>query len=314
MRLEYDDVVALSRDQLDAFAAVARAGSFTRAATALHLSQPALSRRIAALEERLEAVLLVRGRGGAQLTDAGRRVLDLVDAQRALEDDLLGELSPTPTTYRGVVRLAGLSSLVPAVVLPGLAPFLRDHPGVQVEIRREIDRRVVDALAAGHVDLAISQGPADVPGIVDVALGVEEFVIVESRDHPGRRDVFLDTGPRDDTTEWFLRSQPARSRPRGEWTRSFLWDEAGILLGVELGLGRAVKPRHTIPADAAVRVDPSFAPLTKPVFLHHRRQRHHGRLHEAIRTRIEEAVRARLAAPPATASRGRRPGRRSARR
>ena len=295
----------LSQDKLQAFAAVARAGSFTAAAQTLHLSQPALSRRIVGLEEQLETTLLVRGRAGASLTAAGRRLLDFVEAQRALEEELLGDLEPSPVSYRGVVRIAGLSSMVPAVVLPALAPFLREHPAVQVEIHRQIDRRVIDALTAGRVDFALSQDPSDAPGIVDMHLGEEEFVIVESRLHEGRRDVFLDVAQADNTTEWFLAAQPARLRPRGRWTRSFMHDESGILLGVELGLGRAVKPRHTVPDGAAVRVDPGFVPIMKPVFLHHRRQRYYGRLHQAIGSGIEAAVRERLAKSP-------RPRRRSA--
>jgi DNA-binding transcriptional LysR family regulator len=285
----------LSQDQLEAFAAVARAGTFTRAAAALHLSQPALSRRISGLEEQLETMLLVRGRDGATLTDAGRRLLDFVEAQHALEEELLGELAPSPTTYRGRVRIAGLSSLVPPVVLPVLAPFLREHAAVQIEIYREVERRVVEALVTGRVDYAISQGAAQAPGIVDVHLGDEEYVMVESRRHAGRRDVFLDVSPSDNTTEEFLASQPARLRPRGALTRSFMHDEPGILLGVELGLGRAVKPRHAIPVRAAVRVDPRFVPVTKPVYLHYRRQRYYGRLHAAISARLEAGVRARLA-------------------
>jgi DNA-binding transcriptional LysR family regulator len=285
----------LPQDQLQAFAAVARAGNFTRAATALHLSQPALSRRIAALEEQLETTLFVRGRGGASLTEAGRRLVDFVEAQRALEEELVGDLAPSPASYQGIVRIAGLSSLVPPVVLPALAPFLREHPAVQITIHREVDRRVIEALAEGRVDLGISQGASDASGIVDVHLGNEEFVLVESRAHRARRDVFLDVSPLDDTTESFLAAQPARLRPRGRLVRSFMHDEAGILLGVELGLGRAVKPRHTVPRRAAVRVDASFVPVRKPVFLHYRRQRYYGRLHQAIRTRIEAAVRDRLA-------------------
>ncbi|HEX6837954.1 MAG TPA: LysR family transcriptional regulator, partial [Polyangia bacterium] len=132
----------LSQDQLQAFAAVAGTGSFTRAAKALHLSQPALSRRITGLEEELETVLLIRSRVGASLTEAGRRLLEFVDAQRALEEELLGELGSSPTAYRGSVRIAGISSLVPAVVLPALAPFLHAHPAVQVEVRRDVDRRL----------------------------------------------------------------------------------------------------------------------------------------------------------------------------
>lgn len=284
----------LPQDQLQAFAAVARAGNFTRAAAALHLSQPALSRRIAGLEEQLETTLFVRSRAGASLTEAGRRLVDFVQAQRALEEELVGDLTPSAAAYQGIVRIAGLSSLVPPVVLPALAPFLRQHPAVQITIHREVDRRVIEALAEGRVDFGVSQGPSEAPGIVDVHLGDEEFVLVESRAHRTRRDVFLDVSPLDNTTEMFLAAQPARLRPRGRLVRSFMHDEAGILLGVEFGLGRAVKPRHTVPRGAAVRVDSSFVPVRKPVFLHHRRQRYYGRLHEAVRARLEAAIRDRL--------------------
>lgn len=288
----------LSQDQLQAFAAVAGAGSFTRAAAALHLSQPALSRRISGLEERLEATLLVRGRTGVAVTEAGRRVLEFVEAQQAMEEDLLGTLRPAPAAYSGTVRIAGLSSLIPGVVLRALAPFLREHPNVQVEVHRDVDRGVTEALVRGRIDLGLSEGPSQRPGLVDVHLGDEEFVMVRSRAHAVRSDVFLDVSAGDETTEWFLAAQPARRRPRGPLARSFLHDEAGILLGVELGLGRAVKPRHTIPRRAAVRIDTGFVPMRKPVFLHYRRLRHHGRLHEAVRERVEAAVRAHLAAAP----------------
>jgi DNA-binding transcriptional LysR family regulator len=254
----------LSQDQLEAFAAVARAGSFTRAAAALHLSQPALSRRISGLEESLEATLLVRGRMGVSLTEPGRRVLEFVEAQRAMEEELLGALEPSPAAYRGSVRIAGLSSLVPSVVLPALAPFLREHPGVQVEVERDVDRGVIEGLVRGRIDLGLSQGPSQSPGLVDVHLGDEEFVMVESRNHGARRDVFLDVSADDDTTEAFLAAQPARRRPRGPLARSFLHDEAGILLGVELGLGRAVKPRHTIPGAPRSASIPASSPCASP--------------------------------------------------
>jgi DNA-binding transcriptional LysR family regulator len=285
---------SLSQDQLEAFAAVARAGSFTRAAAVLHLSQPALSRRVAALEERLETVLIARSRGGASLTESGRRLLGFVEAQQALEEELLGDLAPLPFSYRGAVRIAGLSSLVPDVVLPALAPFLREHAAVQIEIQRDVDRRVVEAVAAGRVDFGISQGAADASGLLDVHLGDEEFVMVESRAHHSRRDVFLDVSPGDNTSDSFLLAQPKHLRPGGRLIRSFMHDEAGILRAVELGLGRAVKPRHTLAAGAAVRVDRRFVPMRKPVFLHYRRQRYYGRLHEEIRGRIESAVREHL--------------------
>lgn len=283
----------LSQDQLAAFAAVVRTGSFTRAAAALHLTQPALSRRIAGLEERLATIVLVRGARQVSMTDAGRRLLAFVHAQRALEDELLGELAPTRGEHRGVIRIAGLSSVVPPVVVPALAPFLLANPAVQVEIHSiEVDG-LSAALAQGATDLAVSNQPPSHRGLVNIEVGVEEYVVIERVGGAARADVFLDTSPADRITEEFFAHQPARARPKA-WSRSFLHDDPGIVLGVELGLGRAVSPRHTIPPHAKVRIDPRFSSMVKPVYLQYRAQRYYGRLHNDTVALIEKALRARL--------------------
>ena len=69
------------------------------------------------------------------------------------------------------------------------------------------------------------------------------------------------------------------------------WRKAGVHEGFRQV---AVKPRHSIPRGAAVRIDRSFAPQRRPVFLHYRRQAYYGRLHQAVTALIEEAVRRRL--------------------
>jgi DNA-binding transcriptional LysR family regulator len=277
----------IDRDQLRAFETVVRAGTFTRAAVELHLSQPALSRRVANLEEHFGAVLLERRRGRVVLTPAGRQVFAFAEAQRVLEEELAAQLAPGGAPA-GVVRLAGLSSLVPPVVLPALAPFLRANPGVQVELHNLETTGLGRELAEGGVDMAISDLPADLAGIVDEHLGDEEYVMMESRRHPGRRDVFLDTSPSDRVTEWFFAAQPPRLRPPS-YQRSFLHDEPGILLGVELGLGRAVKPRHT--ASPKVRIDERYRSVHKPVYLQVRRQRYVGALQRKVRELVAAAVR-----------------------
>jgi DNA-binding transcriptional LysR family regulator len=284
----------IDRDQLRAFETVVRAGNFTRAAAELHLSQPALSRRVANLEEHFEAVLLERRRARVALTPAGRQLFAFAEAQRTLEEELGAELAPAGVP-RGVVRLAGLSSLVPPVILPALAPWLRANPGVQVELHNIETARLTRELAEGGVDMAISDLASDVAGVVDEHLGDEEYVMMEGRRHPaggGRRDVFLDTSPADRVTEWFLAAQPSRLRP-ATYQRSFLHDEPGILLGVELGLGRAVKPRHT--ASRKVRIDERYRPMRKPVYLLERKQRYVGRLVRAVRDRVVAAIQATLA-------------------
>lgn len=284
---------ALSQDQLAAFAAVVRTGSFTRAARELYLTQPALSRRIAGLEERLATALIVRGPRQLTLTDAGRRLLGFVHAQQALEGELLAELAPRAGEHRGAIRICGMSSVVPDVIVPALAPFLLAHPAVQLDLHHVDDDDRAATVARGGADFAVSYDEPTHDHLARVEVGVEEYVVVERARGPSRADVFLDTSPADRATEWFFAHQPARARPR-RWQRSFLDDEAGILLGVSHGLGRAVKARHTIPAGAAVKIDPRFTPVTRRVFLYQRPQRYYGRLHAEVARLLERELSARL--------------------
>ena len=92
MRLVYVGM-SLNSDQLDAFEAVARLGSFTAAASKLHLTQPALSRRIQSLEEHLNAALFFRKPSGIELTGAGFRLLRFVESKGLLESELTSDLS-----------------------------------------------------------------------------------------------------------------------------------------------------------------------------------------------------------------------------
>jgi len=72
--------MAVEIDHVEAFVAIVRRGGFTRAATSLHLSQPAVSRRLDLLEREVGQRLFDRARGGARLTEAGRAFLPHAEA------------------------------------------------------------------------------------------------------------------------------------------------------------------------------------------------------------------------------------------
>ena len=128
--------MSLSALQLDAFHAVARHGSFSRAAKELHVTQSALSQRIKKLEEELGQLLFLRGAGGLALTDAGTRLLRYCQTRAALEADIVAELVPgSSSTLAGLVRIAGYSSVMRSLVLPSIAPLFRAHPKLHAELR-----------------------------------------------------------------------------------------------------------------------------------------------------------------------------------
>src|SRR5262245_16629670 len=91
--------------QLRAFVAIAHANSFTRAATALGVSQPILSQRLRALEDELGVVLVARGNRTGGLTDAGSALLSRAERILAEVHDAGEELAAHAGLRRGTVRL-----------------------------------------------------------------------------------------------------------------------------------------------------------------------------------------------------------------
>ena len=141
--------------RLRAFAAVARAGSFSQAADLLHVSQPAVSKQVAVLEAELGKQLLVRGSRGVTLTAAGQVLADyvlraealLANARRALgagEDAQIGTLSFAASGVPGTY-------LVPTT----LAEFRDLHPRVTLDFRVTTSAGAVELVRAHEVELAI---------------------------------------------------------------------------------------------------------------------------------------------------------------
>jgi DNA-binding transcriptional LysR family regulator len=141
-----------SWDDLRVFLAVARAGSASAAALALGLSQPTVSRRVAALARELGVELLRPGARGYELTMAGERLrahVDRVDravlaAQRAIDR--------LDARAMGTVRLTAPEGLGLVVVAPRLDAFGREHPGIDLVLVAE---STVANLSRREADLAL---------------------------------------------------------------------------------------------------------------------------------------------------------------
>jgi LysR family hydrogen peroxide-inducible transcriptional activator len=145
--------------QLRYFAAVARTGSFSRAAEQCFVSQPSLSQQVAKLERTVGQALFDRLGRGARLTDAGRVLLDralviletVEDAERQLRD---------AEGLRGARLCLGAIPTIAPYLLPSLlAAFRESHPDVELTIQEDVTRNLVEAVAAGEVDLAVLAMP-----------------------------------------------------------------------------------------------------------------------------------------------------------
>lgn len=147
----------MERRQLEYFLAVIDHGGFTAAATALHISQPALSTAIKTLEKDLGAMLFHRLPRGVKLTDAGaefaesaRVITRELDTARARVDAVTGLIA-------GRLDMISLPGLLLDPLAPVLGRFRRAHPNVRVRIvQAETPDDVRDAVRAGEAELGLT--------------------------------------------------------------------------------------------------------------------------------------------------------------
>lgn len=150
------------------FIAVVREGSFTRAAAVLGLSQSAVSHTLRSIETRMGVRLINRTTRSLALTEAGARLLAAVQPQfEAIEQELqaLEQLREQPS---GLVRITAVDSAADVFIWPRLAPLLREHPGIRVEV--DTSYRLVD-IAAEKYDFGVRTGAAIAKDMVAVRLG-----------------------------------------------------------------------------------------------------------------------------------------------
>jgi len=280
--------MGLSSDQLEAFREVARAHSFSRAAERLRLTQPALSQRIQKLEQSLGRSLLLRQPGGIQLTEYGERLLRYCQTKEALEEEFLHEVRrESEGQIGGVIRLAAYSSVMRSALLPALAPLLREQNGLQLEIVSDSALRIPKLLKRAEVDFAVLDYSLSSVGVREDVLGQEVYVAIESTKFPSPKDLYLDLHSDDPATEKFFRHQ---DKDFPKYRRSYLGEVYAILDAVELGLGRAVMPRHLIKKRRPIKIIRSYRALTLPVVLHYHEQAYYSSLHRAVVDTLKKSV------------------------
>jgi DNA-binding transcriptional LysR family regulator len=171
-------------DHVEAFVAIVRRGGFTRAATALHLSQPAVSRRVDLLERELGRPLLDRTPGGARLTDAGRTFLPHAEAVLASMRDGVEAVRALDRADHGTVSLALVGTLASTALSARLQRFRRAHPGVRLALRTALSREVSALVRRGDVALGLRYFADPDPDLVSLPMHSEPLITVCSPAHP----------------------------------------------------------------------------------------------------------------------------------
>ncbi|WP_208034018.1 LysR substrate-binding domain-containing protein [Streptomyces cyanogenus] len=169
--------------QLRAFAAVAEHLHFRDAAAAIGMSQPALSGAVSALEETLGVTLLERTTRKVLLSPAGERLA--VRARAVLEavGALLEEAEAVRAPFTGVLRLGVIPTVAP-YLLPAVLRLVHErYPHLDLQVHEEQTASLLDGLNSGRLDLLLLAVPLGVPGVVELPLFDEDFVLVTPPDH-----------------------------------------------------------------------------------------------------------------------------------
>lgn len=184
--MQNTDLRNLDFQQLLALRALVEQRSVSRAAAALNLSQPAMSRILARLRTLFGDPLLARSRKGLVAT---ARAHALVEPLARLLDDAAGLIAPQrfdPAAARGEWRIAA-NDYAAQVVLPGLFGILRgETPGMETNVRPN-DAAALEDLEAGRLDLALGVFRDAPAGFYRQDLVRDGFVALMRKDHPAAR-------------------------------------------------------------------------------------------------------------------------------
>jgi DNA-binding transcriptional LysR family regulator len=256
---------------LRAFVAVAEMNSFRAAATALHLSQPAISRRIEKLESALGIRLFERTTRRISLTAVGR---DFSHKARSLLDDLehsLLSMREVAASQMGEVVIACVPSAAYYFLPRVLAEYHKQYPRIRVRIIDDSANAVLASVTRGEADFGINIIGNQEPDVDFQGILTESFVVACRREHPlaSKRSVnwvelaqydYM-TVDRSSGNRLLLDLALAQTDVNLAWC--YEAKHVSTLIGlVEAGLGIAVVPRLSMPA--ADHPTLTSVPLTDP--------------------------------------------------
>lgn len=270
-----DEAVAQLVPALAQLVALVHAEHVTRAAAALGLAQPTLSRSLARWEAGLGFPLVVRTGRGVHTTPAGTHLAEAAVEALAVLTRAVRAGREEAGLQHGRLRFAFLHTMGPDVVPRLLEDFLRQHPGVRVGLHQDAHATMLAALRRGEVDLVLtSPAPADRTGLAVDVLDTQPLVLTLPRGHR------LAGAPRLRLSEvggepWVV-LQPRygmRTITDGLWAQAgitpevaFEGQDASTLRGlVSVGLGVAVLPEE--PGAAGVVQVPLDPPAHREIVL-----------------------------------------------
>ncbi|HVW10262.1 MAG TPA: LysR family transcriptional regulator [Bryobacteraceae bacterium] len=169
---------SLNLRHLEALIAIAREGNFTRAAQALHISQPSLTVQIRQLEEALGVRLLDRNTRSVRLTQIGRELTPVIERLVREVDAVVLNARDLATGNRGLVTVAALPSISSTILPRIIGKFREESPGVSVMLRDVVAQRVLAMVKNEEADFGIGSFPDAEPDIHITPLFTDRMRVV----------------------------------------------------------------------------------------------------------------------------------------
>lgn len=160
------------------FLNVVEAASITRGAERANLALPSASARIRGMEEAIGVRLLERGRRGIRPTPAGQALVHHARVVLQQVEQMRGELSKYARGLKGFIRLLANTVAVTEFLPEPLASYLAANPNINIDLEERLSYEIVQAVAAGNVEIGIVADTVDLSGLETFPFRVDRLVLV----------------------------------------------------------------------------------------------------------------------------------------
>lgn len=175
--------LTMDSDALKTFVTIHRSGGFSAAAALLSRSQPAISRRIALLEDELGAPLFERVTGGVTLSQAGRVLLPHAERVLAVLQNASDAVAALRSGHAGPIAIAAVGTLASTDLTVTLKRFATHFPDVTLSLRTATSAEVSDLVRRGEATIGLRYYDDPAPDLLGRLLHAERLVVVCGRDH-----------------------------------------------------------------------------------------------------------------------------------
>jgi DNA-binding transcriptional LysR family regulator len=175
--------MALNLHLLRLFAAVARTGSFSRAADLLHISQPAISKGVRDFELQVGCRLLDRTSKGVRPTHEGRALARHADALFAVERAAEDELQALRSLDSGSLRIGASTTIATYMIPDYLGIFHRAFPGIDLHVTSANTSEIVGLMLAHEIEIALVEGPVEDENLSSEAWRTDVMALIAAPDH-----------------------------------------------------------------------------------------------------------------------------------